>query len=383
MASSTHHVMLSKPAKRQLRDNVIESNLSTILARVNTKSLKVMGWTVDAGIGTVADEEIHAWRRTGEAEDYTYELYLLVNYDHASKEEEHSALAAILRTIDTAAQQPAMGKWKLSSCDNLPYVRIDGADITTDELIGYTSVEIPDDWDDNFDHLYGLDAHIGRVRKAIEAGIESGWNNRYHCALVGPPGCGKSDICRSIKAALGNDAVMEFDATATTAAGAIKELTEREILPRVLIVEEIEKADEKALSFLLSVCDLRGEIRKTTARTTVQRDTKLFVIATVNDVPLFDKLNAGALSSRFANKVWFKRPSRELLAKILTREIQKVKGDIRWINPTLDYAEEHGINDPRQISALCLCGRDDWLTGEFQTMMDATSDPGDMGSPLS
>jgi MoxR-like ATPase len=166
---------------------------------------------------------------------------------------------------------------------------------------------------------------------------------------------------------------MEFDATATTAAGAIKELAEREILPRVLVVEEIEKADEKSLAFLLALCDLRGEIRKTTARATIQRDTKLLVIATVNNVELFQKLQAGALASRFANKIGFSRPSREQLAMILEREVSKIDGDSRWIKPALDYCEERDITDPRQVIALCLCGRDMLITGEYQEMLKDTA----------
>jgi MoxR-like ATPase len=166
---------------------------------------------------------------------------------------------------------------------------------------------------------------------------------------------------------------MEYDATATTAAGAIKDLSEREILPRVIVVEEIEKADEKALSFLLALCDLRGEIRKTTARATIQRDTKVLVVATVNDVPLFEKMLAGALASRFANKIWFKRPSRETLSRILVREIRKINGDPAWVSPALDYCEERGVTDPRQVIALALCGRDMLVSGAYQKMLSETS----------
>jgi MoxR-like ATPase len=209
---------------------------------------------------------------------------------------------------------------------------------------------------------------------ALEAGLLSAWNHRFHCALIGPPGCGKSDIAGSFKAALGEEAVLEFDATATTAAGAIKELAEREILPRVLVVEEIEKSDEKALSFLLAVLDLRAEIRKTTARATIQRDTKLFAIATVNNHELFGKLNAGALSSRFSNKIWFKRPSRETLELILQREVQKVSGDFAWISPALDWCDEMCITDPREVITICLCGRDKLITGDYQEMLRQTSE---------
>ena len=142
----------------------------------------------------------------------------------------------------------------------------------------------------------------------------------------------------------------------------------------MLFRSEIEKADEKTMSFLLGVLDLRSEIRKTTARQTIQRDTKLFAIATVNDVALFHKLQAGALSSRFTNTIFFKRPSRETLALILTREVSKVQGDPAWINPALDYCDEKGITDPREVIAICLCGQDMLVTGDYQKMLAETDE---------
>jgi hypothetical protein len=373
--TETHQVTLSKPAKRNLQEKVIESNLTSLLASVNTKSLAVRGWIVERN--TLANGKF--WRQkfapSGEYE-YDYALYLNVTYMREDgKKPGSNELPSIIRTIASRAGQPAFGKWAVSQVDGSTYTPVEGTDVMEGaEALGYAEVDMPATWDDNFNHLFGLQAHIARVQRALEAGIQSDWQNRFHCALVGPPGCGKSDICRSIKAALGEDAVLEFDATATTAAGAIKELAEREILPRVIVIEEIEKADEKTMSFLLGVLDLRAEIRKTTARATIQRDTRLFAIATVNDVPLFNKLQAGALSSRFTNTIHFKRPSRETLALILTREVRKIDGDEAWIQPTLDYCESQGITDPRKVIAICLCGREQLVTGEYQKMLAETGE---------
>ncbi len=101
------------------------------------------------------------------------------------------------------------------------------------------------------------------------------------------------------------------------------------------------------------------------------------MVATVNNHELFEKLQAGALSSRFSNRVWFKRPSEELLRRILAREIAKVDGDEAWIEPVVDYAREKNIDDPRMIAALCLCGRDGWLDGTFHKMLGDTDKPQD------
>lgn len=373
--AETHTLTLAKDADRQLRGKVIESNLTGLLASVNNKSLKVRGWTLD----TPAEGETWAQFDTpGGDKRYTYEAYLTITYTRQDgKTPDKADLSSIVRTLNTRASAPAYGRWTVSKLDGSPYTVAADDNVTGSgtEMLGYSEVTMPDatDWWDNFSHLFGLDSHISRVQYALEAGIESGWSNRYHVALIGPPGCGKSDICQTIKRALGDDAVMELDATATTAAGAIKDLSEREILPRILIVEEIEKADDNTMRFLLGVLDQRAEIRKVTARGTIQRDTKLFAICTVNDLALFNKMQAGALASRFANKVGFKRPTREHLALILTRELGKINGDPEWIAPTLDYCEEHGITDPRRVASICLCGRDALLTGEYQKMLDDTA----------
>lgn len=368
--SEKHTVTLIKPAQRALREKVIQNNLTALVASVNNKSLAVRGWLLEASEP--------AWTQDGDAErGYTFRMFVTVSYTREDNTKPgKSEFPSLVRTIHTRASQPAFGKWAVGFVNGEAWTIPDDDDempaSITDE-IGYTEVTIPETWEDYFGHLFGLDSHIRRVRMALEAGITSGWRNRFHAALIGPPGCGKSDISLSIKEALGEDAVWVLDATATTAAGAIKELAEREILPRVIVIEEIEKAPEASMQFLLGILDLRGEIRKTTARATIQRNTKLFAIATVNDYELFKKLQAGALASRFTNRIHFNRPSRETLALILTREVRKVDGDEAWIAPTLDYCEEHNITDPREVIAICLCGRDELVTGEYQKMMAETA----------
>lgn len=380
--TETHEIVFVKPALRALQDKVILGNFVSLFASVNTKSMTVRGWTLEAKIRDIpagVDEAVSFTREDNtEADGYVYRFFATLTFTREDgKKPNANELASYIATTAKRAGTPQYGKWTLASVDGSAYTMPgDDEDVSLNinaDMIGYTDVTVPDDFENFFSHLFGRDAHIARIKAAIEAGIMSDFNNRFHCALAGPPGCGKSDICRSLQKALGEDAVMEFDATATTAAGAIKDLAEREILPRVLIVEEIEKAEEKALAFLLGLMDMRAEIRKITARATIQRDTKLLVIATVNNVERFKTLNAGALASRFANKIGFSRPSRDQLAMILTREVGKIDGDDRWIKPTLDYCEDHGITDPRQVIALCLCGRDALITGEYQRMLEETN----------
>jgi hypothetical protein len=378
--SETHEITLTKPAQRQLRDKVIESNANALIASVNNKSLAVRGWHL--AMNNDADTfRGQGWRKRnlwgdGDSE-YEFDMFMVLTFTREdNKHPESHEAASIIRTLATRSSQPSFGRWTVSKWNDDDYTMPEDDDGvgTTDDLIGYSEVNIPDDWDDAFQHLYGLDSHIQRVRTALEAGVNSGWRNRFHAALIGPPGCGKSDICESLTAALGEDAVMKLDATSTTAAGAQKELTEREILPRVIVIEEIEKAAPDAMAFLLSVLDQRAEIRKVTARQKIQRDTKCLAFATVNDVDLFRKMSAGALASRFPNTIFFQRPSRETLALILTREVAKVDGDAEWIAPTLDYCEERSITDPRRVISLCLCGSNGWLDGTYAKMLDETSE---------
>lgn len=370
-----HIVTFTKDAKRSLRDDVVSGNVKAITECLVSRAMSVRGWT----FAPMSTNNVERTDNPSTDYEYLYKLHFVLTWtapsESSAKPEPHE-LAAHLRTLHTRSAQPQQGRWTLALVDGKAYEQSTASDETViqSDALGYAAVEIPSDFDSYFSHLYGLDPQIMRVRRAVEAGLMSEWENRYHCALVGPPGCGKSDVARSLKKALGEDAVMELDATATTAKGAIKELAEREILPRVVVIEEIEKAPEEAMSFLLAVLDQRSEIRKVTARETVVRDTKLFAIATVNNIALFEKLQAGALASRFANRIAFSRPSRAILEQILRREVAKMEdGDEAWIAPTLDYCESKGITDPRRVTSICLCGRDMLLTGEWQTLLDETS----------
>jgi hypothetical protein len=374
-----HQLVLTKLAERSLQEKVIAKNREGLINSVNNRSLTVQGWSVEADFDTDKDWRHEGWRQFTDHEtgsNYKYEMYLKIVYDtRGEKPPDKNIFAAMCRSVFTKSAQPLVGRWTLSLVDGVEYVAPDENAIPlSSDFIGYSEVNIPDSYEEKFSHLFGLESHVKRIRRALEAGLMTDWTHRPHCALIGPPGCGKTDICGTLKRMLGEEAVLEFDATATTAAGAIKELAEREILPRVLLVEEIEKADEKALTFLLSVLDLRSEIRKTTARATIQRDTKLFAIATVNNLELFERLNAGALASRFANKIYFKRPNRDQLEMILQREVANMQGDFAWIAPTLDYCDTQEITDPRAVISICVCGRDLLVTGEYQKMLTDTSE---------
>lgn len=381
MPTTIHHIVLSKNSQRHLTGaSILDNQIPHIMGAVS-KAMQAKGWAI-APMSTDADG-VAFWHESPIMDDkspnkYRTDLFFTVTHT-GDTPPGSSEVKAIAKTMHTRATNPLGGRWADGMLiDGAPYVVKDGETLSTKDFTAYAECDIPLDYETHFDHLYGLDAHVARLRLALEVAIMSQFSNRYHVALIGPPGCGKSDICETLASIMPDYCVMKFDATATTAAGAIKQLkeaAEEAVLPRVLVVEEIEKINAEAMSFLLALMDMRGEIRKTTARDQINLDAKILVVATVNNHELFDNMLAGALSSRFSNKLWFHRPGKDVLGRILAREIDKLDGDRAWIAPTLEYAESKGINDPRMLSALCLCGRDAWLDGSFEKMLADTDKP--------
>lgn len=222
----------------------------------------------------------------------------------------------------------------------------------------------------HFDHIFDREDQIKIVLSAVETAIQSNFDYRFHCVLYGEPACGKTEILDSLARMLGEegDAYIKLDATSTTKAGVEKMLLDTNSkIPNILIVEELEKANEDNFRWMLGLLDSRSEIRKTTATDSLSRKLKMLCLATVNNLDLFKKRMAGALYSRFSNKIYCPRPTKEVLRKILLREVEKFKGNPDWIDPAIDFCTNKlKINDPREIIPICLCGKDDLLDGSYQ-----------------
>lgn len=229
---------------------------------------------------------------------------------------------------------------------------------------------------DNYSHLFGLDPQIRILLSAIQAAADSDMRNRFHTLLHGKPGAGKTDILLSTHRLLTSLGIscLAIDATSTTEAGMRKLLLdEDEILPEVILVEEIEKALH-SFRLLLGIMDDRGTVSQMNYRKTSSRKVPALVLASANDYVLLQKIDSGALLSRFSNEIECPLPDRDICAKILEREINLVKnGNLAWIEPTLIFCcDERGIFDPRQLKRICLSGKDRLLSGEYQLDLEVT-----------
>ena len=353
-------IEIMKGSQKRLNPEKLKAHVQKIMDRAMGGGRLQKGWKCEIGND--------GWM-TPKFQQGEYRYLVKLNFEcNPKRERTADALRVerdnIIKVIGTAGAQPG---WTVAFIDGK--VADANKDDRLPRAVGYVPVEIAPDWEKEFEGIYEREAQIEIIMSAIQAGITSDFQDRFHCALIGDPACGKTETLRRVKKVLGEEAVLEYDATATTQAGAIQDLDNREELPRVLIVEEIEKTDEQSLRWLLSVMDHRAEIRKVAARTNIQRETKMLTLATVNDYKLFRKLMFGALASRFTYHLHFPKPDRALLQRILEREVARVGGKKAWIKPTLDYAVKEKIYGPRKITAVCLCGKDQLLSGEYQAKL--------------
>ena len=375
----THSVYISKDAGRQLNDDKMRAQVDQIIAGANTTTRLQKGWRTELrpqGLN-------RGWyNQNFHGSGYVYSVMLNVTLEKSRRDPSvlKTEFDNIVESLRRVGKSLPGNPWVVAEVDGEEWKSL--SERTEEEKeafnntdIGYAPIRIPENWDAFFEGLYGLDYQIARARWALENAIDSGFESRIHTLFVGPPGCGKSHICQMIKAALGEEAVIEFDATSTTMVGLQKELAEREELPRVILIEEIEKAPEGSMQSLLSILDIRAEIRRITARGNIERDTKLIAVATCNDYALLKSKGAGALASRFGRPVYFRRPSRALLGRILQREVDKFGGNPAWIQPTLDFCETLDTSDPREVIGHMMVGRYHLLDGSYQEAVLATAEP--------
>lgn len=237
-----------------------------------------------------------------------------------------------------------------------------------------------------FDHIFDRKHQINRIFNSLHLAKITNFQKRSHCLLSGPPGCGKTEILESFKRMLGNkdEAYISFDGSNMTRAGVVEQIMDASTVPPVLIIEEIEKCEEANLRWLMSIMDKRGEIRRTNFRVGTQaRDVRMVVLATANNTDLLERYMAGAIASRFDQKIYCPRPDEKVMRQILFREIKGIEKDMPegnpvWVDQTVDFLfKKWGITDPRTLISFCTSSRDKLLTGEAQAEWENTLDPKD------
>lgn len=288
--------------------------------------------------------------------------------------------------------------WAVEAVDGEAYTAsaaaLDGVmDVETDPTVGYAPFILPP-WEEfitHFSELYGMENYIRTIYEALQTAVDTDWKVRINFALIGPPACGKSQLLKCLFNALLPGTALAMDGTSTTAAQAIELLNDMVELPRVLLSEELEKQDDKQTRWMLGVLDIRGEIKKQTTKSQIEKSVHLIGISTVNDEKQFNRMNAGALASRHTIPLYFTRPHENVMHRIVAREIgqlgaftgkkvcdicHKPTGGVhRWIPEALQFGREMNTSDPRRIIGFATLGRDGLLDHSFQDRMKKITKP--------
>lgn len=360
-------IKVSKESARTLTRDRWMSELSQIGSRPIGDTRKNRGWTFTTT------------ERTETPDGKSFGAIIVFTCKPRRKRTHQSMAEEFDKIKDLAVRKAIRLNWMVLEVNGEKFTQVSEiapvqpVQVVTPPAQVFAEVKIPEDWKRHFSHIYERDDQIEIIMSAIGAAVESDWRDRYHCALLGEPAGGKTEVVRAFRSVFGDQAVLEFDATSTTHAAAIRTLSEMNPAPRILIIEEIEKASEEAQLYLLGILDHRAEINKRNFRTNIHKKLPVLGLATVNDYRKFGQMMSGALASRFPNKIFVPRPNRELLKKILIRDVAAINGDPAWIEPALDFASKHEITDPRRVIAICKCGRNKLLTGEYQIVLERTN----------
>lgn len=361
----SHEIVLEKASLRKLNPDTIKENIARIIGRALAGNRSQQGWLL-ASKWAMPEPTI-------KGDGYIYRIEL--SFKKRKPGSESTDNEQFSHLVSMAAGASAATKWEIMDKDGkvMEIAEVDGPEKKVIE-IGKLNTHVSN----HFDQIFDRRPQIEIIHSAIVAFEESGRKNSFHTLLTSPPGSAKTEFLRAIKNMVGGDAVTEFDATSSTAAGIRRLMLDSEkYIPPILLVEEIEKvSDENCLKGLLSLLDSRQEVRGLNYRTgLVSKKRSVLCFATANDIKLFERVLSGSLASRFSNKIYCPRPSWEVMEKILIREVRKSNGKEEWIEPTIEYCRNINDTDPRRAITICLCGREKLLNGKYQKYLDATRIP--------
>lgn len=373
---SKHQIIAERGISKRQGDDVIREQVNRC-ASLALKGSRGQGWTYR--IAKIEQPEARQgvlYRATVNFDTTSNRESLLEKWPRIVKRFAEAGCAGNLRTHPWIVRSPE-GYQEIAAAAHEEQIRSDRIKAAADEPKELGTVNLEPG--DNFARIYGRDAQIRRIMDALHLGQRTNWVKRKNSLLDGPPGCGKSEIMLGMRAMLGEEgkAWRWFDATTMTKAGAVEEIMESRIVPPVLFIEEIEKCEEAALRWLLGVMDTRGEIRRLNYKVGNQaRNVRMVVIASANNVKLLKTVMSGALYSRFQNKIFCPEPDREIMRRILMREVVEIDGDEKWVEPALEFAyDKWCITDPRDVINIMSCGGKRLLNGEAQKDYETTMHP--------
>lgn len=249
----------------------------------------------------------------------------------------------------------------------IPQVLISGTD---DEIEEHPAIQ----------GIYGRGAHIRMLFDSVSTALDTRFTVVNHVLLEGDPAGAKSQIGKALKNVVGPGGFHEFNACSLTKAGLLRLFFETyrdrtqehwANVPPFWIFEEFDKISKEVAEILLRLLDDAREVRRTFNRGDDFVRANLLCVAVINDRKRFESLAGGALEGRFKRKIFVPLPDRELIRRILYREVERMDGDEAWVEPCLQLMDITSSRDTREIIGW-LAGRERLLTGQYQEDLLAT-----------
>jgi hypothetical protein len=242
---------------------------------------------------------------------------------------------------------------------------------------GELTVETIADWQTHFSKFINLNDQVSLLLDALKAAIESNFEDRCHTAVHGPPGCGKTEVLRTLCNLLGPRHSQFFDATAMTKAGAEEFLLTTARIPSVIVLDELDKAPAETGKAWLQVASDHAEVNKTDARRgSRRRETRTLVIAAANDLQSMEKRLGEALCSRLlAHRIFFPQPARDDVIQILKSVASNSTIDEAAVLKVMQHVEANEPDaDLRRTIGLLKAGRNGWVSGDFAERLQRVND---------
>lgn len=238
------------------------------------------------------------------------------------------------------------------------------------------SLQAIENWQQHFQQFVNLDSQLELIMSAVETAIGTQFTDRCHALVYGPPGCGKSEVLRTLCNLIGQHHAKFFHAPSLTKAGAEEYLLSENECASIIVLDELDKAPPDVGTAWLQLMSDSPEMNKTDARNGHRsRERRVLVIAAVNDPERLSKRLSSALFDRLALRVFFPPPTPADLQRILEAEADRSGIDRRCVTEVLRYAGNvEGIKQLRSLVGLLRAGRNRWLDGQYAQHLMAVQD---------